>query len=115
MLPLELNEGKKYCRMLPSLSDNWSLKPILVFFLSGCLRQVLLHGPIIMFAINGVCMWMPRYLMTRFGFLSFLQNKQDTEETWENSRPNFDKIQGLLWSATSKPKILTKNACFFSL
>ena len=27
----------------PALSDNRSWKPILVFFLSGCLRQVLLY------------------------------------------------------------------------
>ena len=47
-----LNEGQKYCRMLfcsilqyfwPALSDNQSWKPILVFFLSGRLRQVWLQ------------------------------------------------------------------------
>ena len=44
--------GQKYCRMLqesilqyfwPALSDNRSWKPILVFFWSGRLRQVLLY------------------------------------------------------------------------
>ena len=28
----------------PALSDNLSWKPVFVFFLSGCLRQVLLYG-----------------------------------------------------------------------
>ena len=46
----QLNEGRKFCRMLflsilqyfwPELSNNRSWKPIGVFFLSGRLRQVL--------------------------------------------------------------------------
>ena len=47
---LKLNEGRKYFRMLsilqyfwPPLSNNRVLKPILVFFLSDRLRQVLLY------------------------------------------------------------------------
>ena len=49
---VKLNEDRKYCRMLswsilqyfwPALSNYLSWKPILVFFLSGHLRQVLLY------------------------------------------------------------------------
>ena len=48
----QLNEGQKYCRMLswsilqyfwPAFSHHRSWKPILIFFLSGRLRQVLLY------------------------------------------------------------------------
>ena len=48
-----------------------------------------------------------------FFFFNFLQNKQDTDGTWEYSRPNFDEIKVWFWSATSKPTFLTKNSFFF--
>ena len=48
------DEGWKYCRMLPC--DNWSWKPILGLFESGCFTQVLLYSP----SITTVCDLLPR-------------------------------------------------------
>ena len=39
----ECSKGNLLQHFWPALSDNWYWKPILVFFLSGRLRQVLLY------------------------------------------------------------------------
>ena len=56
---LPFNAGQKYCRMLqeehsaiffrPPLSYHFPLRPLLCLYLSGCLRQVLLHGKLYFF------------------------------------------------------------------